>query len=43
MRLDVTRFALLIAVSTAVAALGTACGGSDSPDSVSGCDIQAGS
>jgi hypothetical protein len=42
MRLDLSRFALGAAVSTAVVALGTACGGSDSPDSVSGCDIQPG-
>ena len=36
MRLDLRRFALLVAVSTAVVALGTACGSSDSPDSVAG-------
>jgi hypothetical protein len=43
MRLVPARTALVVAVSVAVVALGTACGGSDDgPDSVSGCEIQAG-
>jgi hypothetical protein len=40
MRLALRRFALFAAASTAVVVLGTACGGSDGPDSVSGCDVQ---
>lgn len=35
MRLDLSRFALVAAVSTAVVALGTACGGSDESESES--------
>lgn len=42
MRLALSRFALLAALSTAVIALGTACGGSGGSDAVSGCDIQPG-